>query len=283
MPGPARENSSGPSGPQSNLTIAQAVAAYLTSPAQERASYAQELNAFVRWFGAHRTVGSIIPHDLERYQEQLASESRTDTTQRLEALRAFLFEARKQGWIDRNLAVEIKLKKKKTAASAKGTSSRELQENGGVRLTREGYDKLARELQHLETEMRPKIAHELRTAAADKDFRENAPYDVAKQHQGEVEARIRQLKDILQTGQVVEVERSSTIDLGSQVTLRDLSEDEEIVFTLVGPGEIDPRHGKISILSPVGKALAGRTVGDEVEVDVPAGKLRLRVEKVHAR
>ncbi len=266
------------------------MAGYLSglSP-EERNSCAQSLNAFARWFGAHKGVNSITPPDLERYQEQLMAEARTDAEQRLEALRAFLMEARKRRWIDSNLAVEIKLKRKKKKEEPEqpkpATESEPAPaENGGIRLTREGHDKLAAELNYLETEMRPKIAQELRTAAADKDFRENAPYDVAKHHQGEVEARIRELQRILQTGQVVEDTGPSHVaDLGSRVTLLDLAEDEEIVYTLVGPGEIDPRNGKISIQSPVGKALTGKVVGDDVEVEVPAGTLRLRVQKVENR
>jgi transcription elongation factor GreA len=271
------------------------VAGFLSGLSQEeRNGYAQDLNAFVRWFGPHRTVGSITPPDLERYQEQLMAEARTDAQKRLEALRAFLTEARKQRWTDRNLAVEIKLKRKREKPKAEPEApevqaqptapTAEPAENGGIRLTREGYEKLAAELNYLETEMRPKIAMELRRAAADKDFRENAPYDVAKQHQGEVEARIRELQRILQTGQVVDGTGPAHVaDLGSKVTLLDLTEDEEIVYTLVGPGEIDPRHGKISIQSPVGRALTGKTTGDEVEVEVPAGTLRLRVQKVENR
>ncbi len=290
MPRSAQEHSSGLAQPQSNLALSQAVASYLSCLSQEeRSGYAQELNAFVRWFGPQRTVGSITPPDLERYQVQLMAEARTDATQRLEAVRAFLTEARKQRWIDSNLATEIKLKKKKTKEKPESPKSQpapslEPVGNGGVRLTREGYDKLSAELSHLETEMRPKIAMELRTAAADKDFRENAPYDVAKQHQGEVEARIRELQNVLQTGHVVEDTGPAHVaDLGSKVTLIDLTEDEEIVYTLVGPGEIDPKHGKISIQSPVGKALTGKVIGDDVDVEVPAGTLHLRVQKVENR
>ncbi len=290
MPGSAQEHSSVVSQPQSNMALSQAVASYLSNLIPtERSSYAQDLNAFARWFGAQRMVGSITPPDLERYQEQLMAEARTDAQQRLEALRAFLVEARKQRWIDSNLAVEIKLKRKKKKdepeqAKAPAPAAPEPVENGGIRLTREGYDKLAAELNYLETEMRPQIALELRTAAADKDFRENAPYDVAKQHQGEVEARIRELQRILQHGHVVQDTGPAHVaDLGSKVTLIDLTEDEEIVYTLVGPGEIDPRHGKISIQSPVGRALTGRVVGDEVAVEVPAGTLRLKVQKVENR
>ncbi len=284
MPHSAKRDSSGSSAPESNMALSQAITSYLSSLAQEeRNSCAADINTFARWFGLQRPIRSITPPDIERYQEQLAAESRTDVSQRLDSLRAFLVEARRRRWIDTNLAVNIKIKRKKSTEQPKAAPAEAVCDEQ-IRLTPEGFQKLSEELNYLETVMRPKIALELRTAAADKDFRENAPYDVAKQHQGEVEARIRELKRILETGQVVE-ESGPThlIDLGSKVTLRDLDENEEIVYTLVGPGEIDPKHGKISIQSPVGKALTGKTVGDEVLVEVPAGTLRLRVEKVEDR
>ncbi len=295
MPRSAREHSINSSEPQSNLTAGQAVASYLSGLTQEdRAASAQELNNFARWFGVQKPISSVTPPDLDTYQEQLATQARTDLNQRLEALKGFFAEAKRQGWISRNLAVEIKVRKAKTTKAATATkaapkpSSSTTNGDGvngdAIRLTREGYDKLAQELEYLETVMRPKIALELKAAAADKDFKENAPYDVAKQHQGEVEARIRQIKNMLQTGEVVEeAEHAHVVDLGSVVTLHDLDEDEEIIYTIVGPGEIDPRKGKISIQSPVGRALSGKIVGDRVDVDVPAGTLRLRVTKVERR
>ncbi|MHB0870572.1 MAG: transcription elongation factor GreA [Chloroflexota bacterium] len=291
MPRSAKEHSSSPSQSQSNPVLGQAVASYLSGLTPElRNGYAQGLNAFVRWFGAQKDIGSITPPNLDRYQEQLTAEARPDAEQWLEALRAFLAEAKKQRWTATNLATEIKLRRKKKKEEEPEQPKAPVQvepqplENGAIRLTREGHDKLAAELNYLETEMRPKIAMELRTAAADKDFRENAPYDVAKHHQGEVEARIRELQRILRTGHVVEDTGPAHVaDLGSRVTLLDVAEDEEIVYTLVGPGEIDPRNGKISIQSPVGKALTGKVIGDEVAVQVPAGTLRLRVQKVENR
>lgn len=302
MPSSTKEHSSSSSKPQSNLTATQAVATYLAGLTQEeKAAAAPELNAFARWFGLQRPISSITPPHLDTYQEQFAAQARTDLTQRLEVLKAFLSEAKKQGWTERNLGVEIKIRKPKATKSAakdskatpkvapKRTSKPVSNGTNGVnseriRLTREGYDKLARELEYLETVMRSQIALELKTAAADKDFRENAPYDVAKNHQAEVETRIRQLKDMLQTGEVVEeAEHAHIVDLGSVVTLHDLDEDEEIIYTIVGPGEIDPKKGKISIQSPVGKALSGKVVGDHVEVEVPAGRLRLKVTNVERR
>ncbi|HEX2924431.1 MAG TPA: transcription elongation factor GreA [Chloroflexota bacterium] len=256
-------------------------------PQEERSGSAQDLNAFVRWFGTSTQMDSITAPDLERYQEQLKAEARKDADQRLQSLRAFLTEAKKQKWTPTNLAVEIKVKrtkKKETAESPKQTAENGSTATDHPRLTREGYDKLSKELEYLETVMRPKIALELKTAAADKDFRENAPYDVAKNHQGEVEARIRDLKSLLETGEVVDEPTNHDVaDLGSKVTLFDMLEEEEIIYTLVGPGEIDPRHGKISIQSPVGRALTGVAVGDEVEVEVPAGTLRFKVQKIENR
>ncbi len=256
-------------------------------PQEERAGSAQDLNAFVRWFGTNTQMDSITAPDLERYQEQLKAEARKDADQRLQSLRAFLTEAKRQKWTPTNLAVEVKVKRTKKKEAAE--PAKQPTENGSAaverpRLTREGYEKLSQELEYLETVMRPKIALELRTAAADKDFRENAPYDVAKNHQGEVEARIRELKRLLETGEVVdEPANHDVVDLGSRVTLLDLLEEEEIIYTLVGPGEIDPRRGKISIQSPVGRALTGAAVGDEVEVEVPAGTLRFKVQRIENR
>ncbi len=295
MPSAIREHSRGSSQPQSNLTAGQAVASFLFElGSEEKANFTQELNNFARWFGVQKPIRSVAAPDLGNYQEQLAAQSRTDLSQRLEALKSFFLHAKKLSWIDTNLAVEIKLKKSKATAAkpaaptrspSRTTSGNGAGANGdGIRLTREGYNKLAQELEHLETVTRSEIAMELKTAAADKDFKENAPYDVAKQHQGEIEARIRHLKNMLETGEVVEeAEHAHIIDIGSVVTLHDLDEDEDIVYTLVGPGEIDPRKGKISIQSPVGKALTGKIVGDHVDVEVPAGRLKLKVKNVVRR
>lgn len=248
------------------------------------------MNGFVRWFGANRDIRSITRPELERYQEHLAGEARTDLYQRLEAVKGFLAAAKRQKWTEINLAAEIKIKKSKAPARASQPTDASKPDHhldtsnvDAIRMTRQGQRKLAAELEHLETVVRSQISSDLKKAAADKDFRENAPYDAAKHHQGEVEARIRELKRILETGEVVDVVHSHIADIGSKVTLHDLIEDERIVYTLVGPGEIDARNGKISIQSPVGRALSGKVAGDEVEIEVPAGTLRLRVEKVEMR
>jgi transcription elongation factor GreA len=150
-----------------------------------------------------------------------------------------------------------------------------------VQLTQVGYDQLQSELTRLETVEQPAAREELQRAAADKDFRENAPYDAAKQHLGELQRRVNELRATLSNAEIVD-ETGSTerVGIGMTVVLKDLAEDEEVTYTLVGPGEIDARNGKISLQSPVGRALNDREVGDTVQVETPAGTARFRIESI---
>jgi transcription elongation factor GreA len=150
-------------------------------------------------------------------------------------------------------------------------------------LTAEGHTSLNAELKSLKAE-RPHIAEELRRAMVDKDFRENAPLDAMREHQAHVEGRIRQLETILKHAEVVGggTAPGAKTHLGSTVILRDLASGSAVRYTLVSPSEVSPSEGKISIVSPVGKALINRTVGDEVEVSVPVGRLHYRIEEIQA-
>jgi transcription elongation factor GreA len=153
----------------------------------------------------------------------------------------------------------------------------------GEMLTAEGFKRLQEELDHLINVKRPEIARELFEARIDKDFRENAPFDAAKHHQAEVEARIRQLQAVLARAQIIDgtsTTRTGRIALGARVVLRDLEHDEELEYTLVSPNEANPRLGRISVASPVGKALLERTEGEEVEVEAPGGTIKYRIDKV---
>jgi transcription elongation factor GreA len=148
-------------------------------------------------------------------------------------------------------------------------------------LTAEGQASLSAELEALKAR-RPGIAEELRRAMMDKDFRENAPLDAAREHQAHVEGRIRQLEAILKHAEVIggQTAPGAKTHLGSTVILRDLASGSAVRYVLVSPSEVSPAEGKISIASPVGKAILSRTVGDEVEVSVPAGSLRFRIEEI---
>ncbi len=259
-------------------TLSQAISDYLgRTDVQEREAAAQELNRFQRWYGGHVSMRSIAPIDIDRYQEHLA-QSGLDGSARLEHLKAFLTYARKQRLTDVNLGALVRLRRKSV-----GTRQRQDGPSAStVAMRRTGYEQMKAELERLEQEVRPRLAETLRLAAADRDFRENAPYDAAKQELAQVQTRINQLRAMLSAADIQEDPEGAgeRIGLGSTVVLHDLELDEEVSYTLVGPGEIDPRRGRISIYSPVGKALTDKRAGEIVEVQTPAGSARYRIVRV---
>ena len=116
---------------------------------------------------------------------------------------------------------------------------------------------------------------------ADKDFRENAPLDAARDQQAHLEARIRVIEDQLRHAVIIDPEtKRGRANVGSTVKVLNLSQDREQTFQLVSPSEVDPADGKISVESPVGSAVIDHVPGDEVEVQAPAGSVRLRVLEV---
>jgi len=146
-------------------------------------------------------------------------------------------------------------------------------------ITREGYDKLKAEVEQLETEERFKIAEQIAKARAYGDLSENFEYQSAKDSQGQLEARIAQLKRRISSANVVETDQmeTGTVNVGHRVRLQDLESNKEIEYHLVGQGEASAADGKISIQSPVGQGLFGRKVGDSITIQAPARTLRLKI------
>lgn len=234
------------------------------------------MNRFVRWVGETTPVSKLTKVHVDRYQEQAAGPG-VDPSGRLEPLKTFLADLKAKKLTENNLGAVVRIKRK----SGSGQARKE--EAPVVELTREGLEQLQTELHHLETEVAPAVREDLAAAYQDRDFRENAPYDEAKRRMGEVQGQIERLKGQIKAARVVKRESSGhRVGLGSRVTLRDLQFDEELQYTLVGPGEVDTRRGKISIQSPVGTALKDRTVGDEVEAELPTGRAHFRIEKIEA-
>jgi len=146
-------------------------------------------------------------------------------------------------------------------------------------LTQEGYEKLKNELDLLKTVKRREIAKQLEKARAMGDLSENAEYDAAKDAQAHLEKRISELEDKLGRARIIEHENipKDKVYIGAKVKLRDEDTEEELFYILVSPPEADYAQGKISIESPIGKALMGRKVDDVVEIHVPAGILKYRI------
>ena len=146
-------------------------------------------------------------------------------------------------------------------------------------LTREGYEKLKENLKLLRGKKRREIASSLEKARLLGDLSENAEYESAKQEQAINERRIKELEDKLMQARIVENENISADKayLGAKVRVSDTNSNEEIEYMLVAEDEADFSQGKISISSPVGKALLGKGKGDIVSVKVPAGVLEYKV------
>jgi transcription elongation factor GreA len=149
-----------------------------------------------------------------------------------------------------------------------------------VELTAEGVESLKTELESL-MEQRILVRKEIGKAMLDKDFRENAPLDAAKDKQGHIEARIREIDSMLKRAVIVDAAaRTGRVRVGSTVSVNNIVTGKTMRYSIVGPTEANAAEGKISSVSPVGKALLGKQPGDEVEISVPAGTTRLLVESI---
>lgn len=142
-----------------------------------------------------------------------------------------------------------------------------------VPMTAEGYRRLQEELKNLVRVERPKVVQDIAEARSHGDLSENAEYDAAKERQGFIEGRIQEINHKIALAQVIDPAtiKSNKIVFGAQVTLFDLDNDKEVCYQIVGEDEADIKDGKISITSPVGKALIGHTIDEEVRITVPSG------------
>ncbi|MDR5659106.1 transcription elongation factor GreA [Serpentinicella sp. ANB-PHB4] len=146
-------------------------------------------------------------------------------------------------------------------------------------LTMKGLKKIEDELEHLKTVRRKEVAERIKQAIAFGDISENSEYDEAKNEQAQLEERIIKLENTLKKAKVVDEEDISLekVSIGTVVEVKDLDFDEVLAYTIVGSSEADPYELKISIESPVGKALLGKKVGDTVEVQIPNGTTKYEV------
>jgi len=150
-------------------------------------------------------------------------------------------------------------------------------------MTKEGADKLKAELKQLKQEARPRIAQAIAEAREHGDLKENAEYHAAREQQGLIEARIRQIEGILAHAQVIDVTKLNAdgkVVFGATVHLLNLDTDEEVIYKIVGDEEADLAHGKISVNSPIARALIGKEEGDEITVQAPGGNVDYEIIQV---
>lgn len=151
-----------------------------------------------------------------------------------------------------------------------------------VPMTPRGYAMLDEEVKRLKSVERPRIVKEIEAARAHGDLSENAEYHAAKEHQGQIEARIRMLEDRLARAQVIDGRGQSTerVSFGATVVLSDAESGDEVTYTIVGEDEADISQGLLSVTSPIARALMGKELDASVQVQVPKGTREFEILEI---
>ncbi len=149
-------------------------------------------------------------------------------------------------------------------------------------MSQEGYDKLVAQLKQLESVERPKASAAIAEARDKGDLSENSEYDAAKEAQAHLEDKINQIKLAIAEAKIVDVSRLSTdaVQIMSKVEMTNLATKSKMVYTIVSESEANLKEGKISIKTPIAQGLLNHKVGEEVEVKIPRGSIKLRIDKI---
>ena len=151
-----------------------------------------------------------------------------------------------------------------------------------VPMTADGYRKIEEEIRHLKTVERPAVIQAIAEARTHGDLSENAEYHAAKERQGFIEGRLMELDDLMSRAQVIDTSKltGDQIKFGATVTVIDEDTEAKAVYQIVGDFEADVKQGKISVSSPIARALIGKEAGDTVEVNTPGGGRSYEIVKV---
>ncbi len=149
-------------------------------------------------------------------------------------------------------------------------------------VTSETFEKMQAELHHMKSVQRPAAARAIAEAREKGDLRENAEYDAAKEAQGILEARIKQMEALISNSRIVDTNtiNTSSVSILTRVKITNLATKKTMQYQIVGESEADLKQGKISATSPIGKGLIGKSVGDIAEVQAPTGILKFKVEEI---
>lgn len=240
----------------------------------EKIASQAEVERFARWCGADRSFGQLQGQEVANYAETLTG-GMIGASERADAVRKFLAFANKAGYSSTNLGTHLRVRKPSVKKAKPGSRTE-------VEVTAVEKETMSEELASLKKQ-RPEIVEDIRRAMSDKDFRENAPLDAARDRKSFVEGRIRTLEATLDNAVLIDgtaAQAGDEVDVGSTVVLHNLKSGAEVTYTLVRPSEVNPAQGRISFESPVGRALISHRAGEEVEVATPSGAHRFRIERV---
>ena len=149
-------------------------------------------------------------------------------------------------------------------------------------MSQEGYDKMIAELQRLEAVERPKISAAIAEARDKGDLSENSEYEAAKEAQADLEDRINKMKRTIAEAKIVDTSRLSNeaVQILSKVEMTNLGNKAKMTYTIVSENEANLKEGKIAITTPIAQGLLNKKVGDEVEIAIPRGTIKLRIDKI---
>ena len=265
---------------QAILSLNEAFQTYVRQMPKDTKKAAQpEIAKFVRWVGPTRLIDTIIPSEIGEYNEIFGAKTATrDATERLSAVKLFLTFLKKKDHIEVNLAQHLRLRKSRSAAS-KAVSM--VDSTRSVSLTQSGYNEMTKQLIALNEE-RIKIVEDIQRAAADGDVRENAPLEAAREAQGMTIGKIQELEATLKVAVIIDAKSqdSNRVHIGSKIELTETTSNKTVKYQLVEPNEANPLASKISIVSPVGSAILGHKIGEDVKVKTPSGQQVYTISKI---
>ncbi len=260
-------------------SVQDAVTEYvITIPDSKKRMVHPELTKFARWIGPNITLESLRPSDISPYSETFGASASDTNKQRVTAVKDFLNYVKKKGYIEVSLAPHIRVRKP-TINAARGGAMR--RRDSEVQITQQGYDEMVNRLEQLRKET-VRLAEEIERAAASGDVRENSPLEAARENQGMVQAQINRLESTLKVATIIdESERvSDHVQIGSWVRLAKGGTDMTVDYQIVAANEANPLRNKISDISPVGSAILGGKLGDEVTVKAPAGEQKFTINAI---
>ena len=239
----------------------------------------QEIGRMVRWLGAERVVETITPSEIGLYSDEFAKRSSTTTSpQKVAHIKKFLAFLRTSELTNSNLASHLRMKKSNVGKITKKLEDTKVEQ---INLTEAGYKDYLKQLKDYKSE-RPQLADEVRKAAADGDIRENAPLDAAREKIEMVNSKIFEIEAILKVANIIDnTTGGDRIVIGSKVSVKNHQNENNYEYQLVEANEANPLLGKISSVSPVGSAILGRRIGDEVTVSTPGGEQIYTIDSIN--
>ncbi|MCL0031341.1 GreA/GreB family elongation factor [Dehalococcoidia bacterium] len=244
-----------------------------TLSTQKKKAAQTEISRFVRHLGSDRSIRTIIPSEIGEYSNDFVKRTSQTEHEKIKSVKKFLAFLVNNQYTNANLSQHLRLRRSRRTRTLKSIATK------SVNLTQSGYDGMKVQLSQLQKE-RIRLTGEIERAAADGDVRENAPLEAARENQAMVMSKMRDIESTLKIAEIIDSKTNDTrVQVGSKVSLVQSESGMKLDYQLVEPREASPLHKKISIQSPVGEAILGRRVGDEVTVNTPAGQQTYKVEK----